>query len=109
MNTALVQVKEPVDIPARKASASTKTSSTAAFTLSIHKLFAVPLATLVALLIHWQVAGSEPVPDTRSYSIFLGLVFGASLAAAAVQSFSPRFRPWLAHMAPICAALFVLL
>jgi NitT/TauT family transport system permease protein len=41
--------------------------------------------------------------------VFLGVVLGVFLAAAAVQSFWPGLRRWMTHMCPIIAAAVLLL
>jgi NitT/TauT family transport system permease protein len=76
---------------------------------SVPTLLAVPGATLIALVIHLFVSKDEPVPDTRSYSAFLGIILGASAVAAFAQSFWPGLRRWMAHMGPILAAAVLLL
>lgn len=72
-------------------------------------LLAVPVATMIALAIHLFVSKAEPAPDTRSYTFFLGIILGVSLAAAAVQPFWSGLRRWMAHMCPIIAAAVLLL
>jgi NitT/TauT family transport system permease protein len=72
-------------------------------------LLAVPVATLIALAIHWFVSKNEPPADTRSYTIFLAMILGASTVAAAVQAIWAGLKRWLAHMGPIIAAAILLL
>ena len=72
-------------------------------------LLAAPLAALIALAVHLLVSKSEPAADTRSYSVFLGVILGASLVAAAVQPLWSGLRRWMAHMCPILAAAVLLL
>ena len=72
-------------------------------------LLAVPLAASVALAVHVAVSKNEPAPQTRSYSVFLGLILFAAFLAAPVQSFWPKLRRWMQHMCPIIAAAIVLL
>jgi NitT/TauT family transport system permease protein len=111
MNTAAVQVKEPVQIsaaeerPARVAGES----RTKAVTLCMRALLAVPSATLIAFAVHLFVSKKEPAVDTRSYSLFLGVVFGLSLLAVVAQRFLHGLRRWMAHMCPIIAMAVVLL
>jgi NitT/TauT family transport system permease protein len=64
----------------------------------------MPLAALIALAVHLFVSKSEPVADTRSYSLFLGIILGVSVVAAAVQPLWSGLRHWMAHMCPILAA-----
>jgi NitT/TauT family transport system permease protein len=77
--------------------------------LSARTLLATPLAALIALGIHLSVSKDEPAADTRSYTIFLGLILAASLVAAAVQSFWSGLRRRMAHLCPILAAAVLLL
>jgi len=72
-------------------------------------LLAAPLAALIALAVHLFVSKSEPAADTRSYTVFLGVILGASLVAAAVQPLWSGLRRWMAHMCPILAAAILLL
>src|SRR6185295_14237310 len=72
-------------------------------------LFAVPAATTVALAVHWLVSKNEAATDTRSYSLFLGIVFGASLISAGVQPFWSGLRRWLTRMCPIIAGAILVL
>jgi NitT/TauT family transport system permease protein len=111
MNTALVQVKEPVQMraPAEKKAHAINPASGASSKPRARTLLAVPVATLIAMAIHVMVSKSEPVTDTRSYSLFLGTVLGATLLAIAGQSFWPGLRRWMTHMGPILAGVVVLL
>src|SRR5262245_53572411 len=72
-------------------------------------LLATPLAAVIALAVHWMVSKEEPAADTRSYTVFLGLVFAVSLIAAAVQPLWPALRRQMAHLCPILAAAVLLL
>jgi NitT/TauT family transport system permease protein len=55
------------------------------------------------------VSKNEPPVESRSYTIFLSIVLGLSLAAAVVQIFWPGLRKWMSHMCPILAGALVLL
>ena len=70
---------------------------------------AVPVTTGIALGVHALVSKNEPPVETRSFTIFLCIVLGLSLVAAAVQIFWPGLRKWMTHMCPILAATVVLL
>jgi NitT/TauT family transport system permease protein len=59
---------------------------------------------MMALAVHWLVSEKEPVPDTRSYTTFLGLVLALSAVAAAVQRYWSPLRRWMREMCPIFAA-----
>ena len=84
-------------------------ASAIASRLRVRTLLALPVATLIARVVHWLVSKNEPAPDTRSYSVFLGVILGATLVAAAVQPFWSGLRRWMAHMCPILAAAILLL
>jgi NitT/TauT family transport system permease protein len=66
------------------------------------------MAAVVALGVHLFVSTNESTADTRSYSIFLAIVLGASVVAMAVQPFWPTLRQWMGHMGPIIAAAVLL-
>ncbi|MDQ3621754.1 MAG: hypothetical protein M3463_04595, partial [Verrucomicrobiota bacterium] len=63
-------------------------------------LLAVPLASALALAVHFLVSSKEPPMETESYSILLSIVLGAGIAAVAVQPFSPGLRRWMREMCP---------
>ena len=111
MNTAWVQSKEPGPTPVATAEATRMASRAPARTRRLHTrtMASVPLATLLALAVHWLVSKNEPVADTRSFSVFLALVLGGSLLSGAGQWFWPGLRRWLEHMSPILAAGLVAL
>src|SRR5262245_51717183 len=111
MNTAAVQAKEPVSMPVtvEGTSPDAAVSRTNPPVLRIGTLLSLPIATLVALAVHFAVSKSEPPADTRSYTIFLGLVLGGSIVAAVVQPAWVGLRRWMAHMWPILAAFVLLL
>jgi NitT/TauT family transport system permease protein len=67
-------------------------------------LLAVPVAALIAFAVHWAVSRNEPAPETRTYFIFLGLVFGFGIAGAVLQKVWARLRRWMSEMCPIIAA-----
>jgi NitT/TauT family transport system permease protein len=70
---------------------------------------AVPVTSGLALAVHALASKNEPPVESRSYTIFLSIVLGLSLAAAVVQMFWPGLRKWMSHMCPILAGAFVLL
>jgi NitT/TauT family transport system permease protein len=72
-------------------------------------LAAVPLVTVVALGIHWLIAQREPPEETRTYTLFLSILLGASLVALSVRPFLPRLQRWMNEMWPILAATIALL
>lgn len=69
----------------------------------------VPLATLIAFVVHLLSSKNEPPADAHSYFIFLGGVFGLAILAATIQLVSSPLRRWLQHMCPIIAAAVLLL
>jgi NitT/TauT family transport system permease protein len=107
MNTAAVEVNERVEIPVERAAPNARSIVRA--TPCVRALLAVPATTSIALVVHWLVSKNEPPVDTRSYSIFLGAILGASIVAAALQRFWPGLRRWMAHMCPILAVAVLLL
>ncbi len=111
MNTASVQVKEPAEMPVLAEKTTRRANSSSAKTAAprVTTLLAVPVATLLALAVHVFVSKNEPVVDTRSYTVFLGSILGASLVAAAVQPFWPGLRRWMVNTFPIFAVAVLLL
>ena len=81
----------PVDTPAPRA-----------FKTGI--LLALPVATCVALAIHWFSSKNQPPVETRSYRILLEWVLGICIVAGVCQAFWSRLRWWMRDMAPIFAA-----
>lgn len=73
-------------------------------TLRFRILFALPVSIVVAFAIHWTISRKEPVAETFGYSLFLGLVFLATLLGFAGQFFWPRVRQWFGNLSPLFAA-----
>jgi NitT/TauT family transport system permease protein len=67
------------------------------------------VATSVALAVHLCLSNNELPSEARLYSLFLGGVFGAGIAAAMVQFFWPGLRRWMRNMCPIFAAAILTL
>ena len=112
MNTALVQAKEPVQLaPARETTAVRSEVVVPAATagLRVRTLASFPVAAVIALAVHVAVSKNEPPVDTRSYTIFLGIVLGLSTVALLVQPAWAGLRRWMTHMWPILAAFVSLL
>jgi NitT/TauT family transport system permease protein len=101
-----VQVNESLQVstPADKAARAIKTSSTVADKLRRPTLFALPVAIVIALVVHLLVSKNEPRADTASYTLFLDILLGLSLVAASLQALWLGLRRWLARMGPIFAA-----
>jgi NitT/TauT family transport system permease protein len=70
---------------------------------------ALHLATLLVLVFHVSVARSEPVAETRVYSIFLGAVLVLSLVLGGLQIPISPLRTWLRENAPILSAAIIAL
>jgi NitT/TauT family transport system permease protein len=105
------EVKEPVPITAIAAESGVA-SDGAALSGSkalLRTLLAVPLASAIALAFHCFASKKEPPTETLSYSLFLGVIMGASIVAVAVQPFWPSLRRWMREMCPILAVTIVLL
>ncbi len=77
--------------------------------IPLHILFAVPVATALALLVHSLASKGELPVETSSYTMFLSGLLGAALLALAVQPFWSGLRRWMRGMCPIFAAAIVLL
>ncbi|HEX8311841.1 MAG TPA: ABC transporter permease subunit [Chthoniobacteraceae bacterium] len=105
---------EPVDAPPQ-AQATTEVAPSAPrrqpdrTKFSLSGLLSVPIASVVAFVVHLLVSQNELPLETRYYSIFLGGVFVASVVAILGQPLWRRLRAWLCEMGPIFAAVLVLL
>lgn len=110
MNSVSDGIAEPVSAPAVKKDASVASPGVASrkSRLPAHILLAAPVAVGFAWAIHLWAARNEPVLETRSYSIFLGILLGASVMVGVLQIISEPLRRWLGHMAPILAAVILL-
>lgn len=111
MNTSLRTVNEPIQASVAQPASprAVKLRSAAPSTRASAKtLLVLPIAVAVAFGIHLWASTKQALPET-SYSILLGIVLGANILAAGVQSFWPALRRWLEHMCPIIAAAVLLL
>jgi NitT/TauT family transport system permease protein len=72
-------------------------------------LLALPLATSIALAIHFLVSKSEPPPETHSYTLFLCGVLAAGIVMTLMQIWWPGLRRWMRDMCPIFAAAVLLM
>src|SRR6266700_3967788 len=70
---------------------------------------AIPVAASVAFAVHLGVSKNQPVPETHSYSMFLGVILVSAFAAAVVQLFWPPLKRWMRHMCPIITAAVLLM
>jgi NitT/TauT family transport system permease protein len=72
-------------------------------------LAAIPIATLLAMGVHYGVSRQALLPETRSYYVLLGAALGAAVVAGIVQMVLPPLQRWMRHICPIIAAAIVLL
>lgn len=72
-------------------------------------LLAIPVSVTISFAIHLWAAQNQPAVETRSYSIFLGIIFALAGLAAIVQPAWTYLRRWLQHMSPILAVAFLLM
>ncbi|MHA3771642.1 ABC transporter permease [Verrucomicrobiota bacterium sgz303538] len=77
--------------------------------LPLHTLLAVPVATVLAFVVHLIVSQNDMELERWYYSTFLGGIFVASVVALLVQPLWPRLRTWVVEMSPILAATIILL
>jgi NitT/TauT family transport system permease protein len=68
-----------------------------------------PLSAALALVLHCTMSGSEPVDETRTYSVFLGCLLLLGFLFAVLQLPLVRLRSWLREMAPIVSMAILLL
>ena len=101
MKTSLQETNDPARMGEEEMAGAANIGSPAAARVRVRTLLAVPVAASVALVVHLLV--SKEQPETQSYSIFLCIILGSAIVAAAVQSFSSHLRRWLRHMCPIIA------
>src|SRR5258708_39580706 len=69
----------------------------------------VPLAAALAFAIHTWASKKQPIAETHSYTIFLGIVFALGVITAVLQSLSPPLRHWMRDLYPLVAATVFLL
>jgi NitT/TauT family transport system permease protein len=105
MNIASVPVKDsvPVSVPAAQVVSVAAEANGAARKLPWQNLASVPVACAIGIGIHLAVVKNDPEPDTRSYTILLGVILALSCVLGAVQVFSCAVRRWMAHRHPIIA------
>ena len=72
--------------------------------LPLRILLALPFSVAAAFVVHLLVSKNQPVVETRSYSIFLGVLFALALVSMALQPFLGYLRRWIEHSGPILAA-----
>ncbi|MDB6026322.1 MAG: cmpB [Verrucomicrobiales bacterium] len=111
MNAPVEEVKREsrAQMPARKISLPETTKAPLASRAGARFLLAVPVATGIALAVHFWASKNQPAPETHSYTSFLWIILSASIVAAAAQFAWSYLRRWMQQMAPIIAAAIVLL
>lgn len=77
--------------------------------LPLRIVFALPVAALIALVIHFGAAKNQAPAETRSYTIFLEIVIGVGILASVIQVWWSYLRRWVEDMSPIVAAAVLLL
>ncbi len=105
------QVEPPAQVPAVEQRFRTASVRAAAPVTSsrLITLFSVPLATSIALAIHFFVSQKEPPAETHSYTLFLCGVLGVGIVMAVVQPWWLGLRHWMRDMCPIFAVAVLLL
>ena len=103
MESTTVEIKEEAEQAPTRGRASQRRSMSVPPARWV-TLLAVPVATFIALAVHWAVSRNEPAPETGTYSIFLGIVFGIAITGSVVQKFWDGLRRWMVEMCPIIAA-----
>jgi NitT/TauT family transport system permease protein len=102
MNTTLKEAKSLVADPTPEVAMVTPARTPALI------LLALPVATLLAFVVHLSVSKNQLPAETRSYSLFLGLIFLLAALGGVLQFFWQGLRRWMVHMCPIIAAALVL-
>jgi sulfonate transport system permease protein len=95
--------------PLAPLSSETLLATEASPAMRLRTIFAIPVATLVALAIHFLISNNRPPAETRLYWIFLAVISVATLLATGLQFIWPLPRKWLAHISPIIAGTILLL
>jgi sulfonate transport system permease protein len=72
-------------------------------------LLSLPLAIVVAFIVHVSLWEKHLPGEGPTYAVFLGILFTLTLAALAAQAVSISIRNWLLHMSPIVAGGLLLL
>ena len=101
MNSSVQETNDPVQMAEENIARVVGMNSPAAPRARVRTLLAIPMAASVALAVHLGVSKNRPVPETHSYSVFLCIILGSAILAAAVQTFESHLRRWMGHMCPI--------
>lgn len=108
MDTLTVQLEDGRESAEQKPAEKPELKHASVPTMRWRTLLALPAAAVVALVVHWLIAGKEPEVQTRIWTNFLLVVLGISAATAGLQIPFPRFRNWLNQNGPIFAAAILL-
>ncbi len=101
-----LEISQPVQPTAteRRTAATARGIITDSLKPAPQTFLAVPLATAVALAVHWVVSKKQPSPETHAYTFFLVLILGAAITASVAQFAWSPLRRWMKEMCPIIAA-----
>ncbi len=78
-------------------------------TASLRGLLALPVAALIALVVHLSASTKEPPAEVHSYTLFLSVILGASVVLLLARPVWSRLRRWTRDIFPIFAAAVSLL
>jgi len=106
---AQVEPPAPMSAAERQAAIYSTSVVTPVTTSRLHTLLALPVAASVALAVHFFVSQTEPPAETHSYTLFLCVILGASIALVMVQPWWSGLRRWMRDMCPILAVAVLLL
>lgn len=108
MNNAL-PLQEPPPIARVSIEGTTGSGEAAAPSVRWQAVVGVPLAAMLALVVHLCIAGAEPPVETRSYTLFLSGLLGLGVLLGVMQFFSAGVRRWMGETFPILAVAILLL
>lgn len=72
-------------------------------------LLTLPIASAIAIGVHYFVSRNEPMVEASAYTTLLAIFLGFGIAAGAVQPFWSGLRRWMNDMCPIIAGVIALL
>jgi NitT/TauT family transport system permease protein len=105
------EIKHPVHIGASEEAVQSPLTGAAGAAPKLRPqiLLTLPSAAIIALIVHWLVAKSEPPVETRTYTLFLSGVLGLSVLLGVIQPWWSGLRRWMNDTCPIIAAAVLLL
>lgn len=112
MTSVLPATERPAQTPVaapRKAGFAGDAAITPLPTSSLRGLLALPVAALIALVVHLSFSSKEPSADVHSYTLFLSVILGASVVLLLARPIWSRLRRWTQDIFPIFAAAVLLL